>query len=101
MIAEPPGGWIVFNPMRQHGGNRETPPGMSLEEAVFCTVRFPDFVGWGKEYFAATVAYKDRHGVIEYIKEQQGHHGHVSHQDEMLQMLNSEGFEATNNYLLT
>lgn len=58
-------------------------------------VRFPRFDGWAKEYFAATVAYKDRLPVIDYIKNQQEHHGLRKYEEELALLLNREGIQPT------
>ena len=44
--------------------------------------RFNGFNGWCKEYFAETVAWKDKENVIEYIKNQKEHHGFETAEDE-------------------
>ena len=53
-------------------------------------VRFPRFNGWAREYFAATVSYDNRHGVIEYIKNQQTHHKTVDFDAELKSICQSE-----------
>lgn len=37
--------------------------------------RFSQFKGWAREYFAATLSYKDKDPVIQYIIDQRIHHG--------------------------
>ncbi len=39
-----------------------------------CRKDFPDFEGWGKEYYAFTVDKSGADAVIDYIKGQEGHH---------------------------
>lgn len=51
--------------------------------------RFPDFTGWGREYFATTVTYNDRNGVIEYIKSQQRHHAVTDFDEELSRLYNN------------
>lgn len=58
-------------------------------------LRFPDFDGWGKEYFAATIAYNDRFSVIEYIKGQKEHHSVKSFREELISFLEAEGIDMT------
>lgn len=60
--------------------------------------RNPDFKvfdGWAKEYFAATVAYKDQGGVIEYIKGQQDHHRITAIEQEIREWMEHEGLHLT------
>lgn len=52
--------------------------------------RFVGFDSWATEYFAATIAYKDRDGVIEYIKNQREHHHGRGFDDELKALLRSE-----------
>lgn len=59
--------------------------------------RFPLFNGWAKEYFAATISYKGRYGVIEYIKNQQEHHNIRKFEDEILKMMDAEGMTTYDN----
>lgn len=54
---------------------------------------FPNFNGWGKEYFAATVSYSDRNSVIEYIKSQQTHHGFTDCADEFRRLCQDNNME--------
>ena len=37
---------------------------------------FPHFYKWAKEYYAATISFREREGVIEYIRNQEEHHLH-------------------------
>ena len=48
---------------------------------------FPEFTHWQDGYGAFTVSHGDRDTVIEYIKNQEEHHRHVSFQDEFREML--------------
>lgn len=61
---------------------------------------FPEFDGWGKEYAAFTCAYKDRNGIIEYIKSQEVHHGTVGYEAE-LEMLCVEAGRQWDEYALS
>lgn len=45
--------------------------------------RFPDFAGWAKEYYAASVSHSQKEITIEYIKSQLQHHQHTSFDKEM------------------
>ena len=44
---------------------------------------FPAFESWARGYFAGSISYKDRDGVIEYIKNQRLHHHGLSCDDEL------------------
>lgn len=55
--------------------------------------RFPHFEGWGQEYFAATIAYKERMPVIEYIKSQQEHHKVTDFEKELSWLYGVENME--------
>lgn len=81
-------------------------PGISLSEIVRDIkakssgwlkkdYRFPKFIGWAKEYFAATVSYADRNNVIEYIKTQQEHHRVHDYSDEIVDLLARVGMQIT------
>lgn len=61
---------------------------------------FPDFEGWGKEYFAVSVSRADAPTVIEYIKNQEIHHGSESFEDEFRQLHERERME-WHDYMLT
>ena len=54
---------------------------------------FPEFEGWGNEYFGFSKSASDKNKVIEYIKNQKIHHGSVSFEDEIRGMISSEGIE--------
>lgn len=47
---------------------------------------FPDFQGWGREYFASTIGYESRGGVIEYIRNQQEHHRYRTLEAELAEL---------------
>lgn len=44
---------------------------------------FPEFVGWGKEYYAFSCGPRDKDAIISYIKGQENHHNITSFDDEM------------------
>ncbi len=52
--------------------------------------RFAGFDNWAKEYFAATIAYKDRGRVIDYIKGQREHHHGRPFDDELEALMRDE-----------
>lgn len=55
---------------------------------------FPDFDGWGKEYFAYGRSRENLGRVIEYIKGQPEHHGRgVSFENEMERLVTAEGLQ--------
>lgn len=56
---------------------------------------FVDFSGWASEYFAASVSYANKNGVIEYIKSQPQHHAKVQLDDELRRLVNDAGLDYT------
>lgn len=54
---------------------------------------FPDFEGWGKEYFAFSKSVNERNTTIEYIKRQREHHNKVSFENEIMTMSLLSGAE--------
>jgi REP element-mobilizing transposase RayT len=60
---------------------------------------FPGFPGWQDGYGAFTKSHADRDHVIEYIKNQEEHHKHVSFRDELKELLRQEGIEFDEKYL--
>ena len=54
---------------------------------------FPDFRGWGKEYYAATIHREISHRVIEYIKNQENHHLHHNYDDELRGLYMQDGVD--------
>lgn len=52
---------------------------------------FPEFEGWGNEYFGFSKSQKDKMIVLEYIKNQKIHHSSHSFEDEILKMVEDEG----------
>ena len=61
---------------------------------------FPHFEGWGKEYFGFSKSLEDKPKIIEYIKKQKEHHLGISFEDEIKELVVSEGFD-WNDELLT
>ena len=61
---------------------------------------YPQFEGWGKEYFATSKSVAEKNVVIEYIKNQQEHHAKRSFEEELQEMFRSNGWE-WNDYVLT
>lgn len=53
----------------------------------------PEFMGWGREYYAFSVSKDGKDNVIEYIKNQLEHHKFMSYEDEMIQICDDEGVE--------
>lgn len=53
---------------------------------------FPDFKGWGKEYFAVSMAMSDKQSVIDYIIRQEEHHSRKSLEEEIDLLLAKMGF---------
>ena len=60
---------------------------------------FPEFEGWGNEYFGFSKSAFDKNIVIEYIKNQKIHHGTVSFEDEIRGLIKEEGIEWDDNML--
>jgi len=60
---------------------------------------FAGFDGWASEYFASTIGYENMYNVIEYIKNQQEHHLHISHDDEFHKLITEAGLLYHNNDL--
>ena len=54
---------------------------------------FPEFEGWGKEYFGFSKSLKDKDTVIEYIKNQKIHHRNATFEDEIRMLVEEEGRE--------
>ena len=52
---------------------------------------FPNWEGWGKEYFGFSKSLADKNKVIEYIKNQKTHHKRESFDDEIRRMVEDEG----------
>ncbi len=53
--------------------------------------RFPEFEGWGREYYAATVSPQHKESVINYINNQLQHHLGSSIDDELWQIHQQAG----------
>jgi len=45
--------------------------------------KFTDFTGWADGYAALTYGWNDKEKIVNYIKNQQEHHKHISFQDEL------------------
>ena len=56
-------------------------------------LEFPLFEGWGNGYAAFSYSAKERHGVIEYIKNQKEHHKNKGFREEYEEWLNEMGME--------
>lgn len=54
---------------------------------------FPDFVGWGKEYYAFSCSMGQKDAIVEYIKNQEAHHGVVPFDKEMGEMTTDNACE--------
>lgn len=61
---------------------------------------FPEWEGWGKEYFAFSKSKEDIDVVKQYIMNQENHHSSNSFEDEMRKIVDDEGFR-WDDYLLT
>ena len=47
---------------------------------------FPDFAGWGKEYYAFSCSVDRKDALVSYIKNQESHHQVVNFHDEMAEI---------------
>ncbi len=52
---------------------------------------FPEFQGWGREYFAFSVGYREKEVVIDYINNQRRHHMGCTYEEEMQRITLDEG----------
>lgn len=52
---------------------------------------FPEFQGWGREYFAFSVGYREKEIVIDYINNQRKHHMGCTYEEEMQRITLDEG----------
>ena len=62
--------------------------------------KFPLFTGWGKSYCALTCSAMEKDKVITYIKNQKMHHQRRSSQDELLDLLQTNGIAVDMKYFL-
>jgi putative transposase len=60
--------------------------------------KFIDFKGWADGYAALTYGWKDKEKIVNYIKNQQEHHKHISFQDELRRLLKEQGIEVNEKY---
>lgn len=61
---------------------------------------FPRFKGWQTGYSAFTYNFKEKQRLIEYVKNQEIHHQHMSFREELIMLLNEHGIEFDEKYLL-
>ena len=61
---------------------------------------FPEFEGWGNEYFGFSKSLSDKERVINYIKRQKEHHYNITFEEEIKRIVDEEGIE-WNEYMLT
>ncbi len=61
---------------------------------------FPHFGGWQNGYAWFTYSFKDKDRLIEYIKNQEKHHGKKTYKDELIELLNEHRIEFDEKYLL-
>ena len=61
--------------------------------------KFPQFDGWGTEYFAITVSVSQKDSVREYIVNQKNHHKHLSTHDELIKICEELGVPYDERYL--
>ncbi len=61
---------------------------------------FPQFTGWQDGYGAFTYSIKERDRLIEYVKNQETHHKVVTFKEEYIELLNENGIEFDERFLL-
>lgn len=61
---------------------------------------FPQFNGWQKGYGAFTYSINEKEKLIEYVKNQQEHHKNISFRQEYRSLLEENGIEFNEKYLL-
>ena len=61
---------------------------------------FENFSGWQEGYGAFTYSIKEKDRLIEYVKSQEEHHKKISFRDEYIALLNENGIEFDEKYLL-
>ena len=62
--------------------------------------RFPNFKGWQDGYGAFTYSIKEKDRLIEYVKNQEEHHKIKTFREEYIELLNEQGIEFDERYLL-
>ncbi|GAB4318298.1 MAG: IS200/IS605 family transposase [Candidatus Sumerlaeia bacterium] len=60
---------------------------------------FPAFEGWQDQYAAFTHSDKEKHRIIEYIKNQEEHHRKLSYFDELRSLMKEAGLEFDERFL--
>ena len=60
--------------------------------------QFPEFEGWADGYAALTYSWKDKDMIVNYIKNQQGHHKKESFEEELRRLLKEHGIEFDEKY---
>jgi len=61
---------------------------------------FPEFSGWQNGYGAFTYSFCDKDRLIEYVKNEEGHHKTKTFKEEFVGLLNEHGIEFNEKYLL-
>lgn len=61
--------------------------------------KFPNFMGWGKEYAAFTCSYREQSSIIEYIKGQETHHRVSSFEEELISLYSDNDVKFDEKYL--
>ena len=61
---------------------------------------FQKFSGWQEGYGAFTYSFKEKDRLIEYVKNQEEHHGKKTFKEEYVELLNERGIEFDEKYLL-
>lgn len=61
---------------------------------------FPDFSSWQEGYGGFTYSIKEKGNLINYIKDQKGHHKVKTFREEFIELLNEHGIEFDERYLI-
>ncbi len=62
--------------------------------------KFPLFTGWQVGYGAFTYSIREKDTIINYVKKQKEHHGSENYCDEYKRLLNENGIEFDEKYLM-
>lgn len=62
--------------------------------------KFPEFESWAKGYCAITYSINDKERIINYIKKQKEHHRKQSYEDEFKKLLDENGIDWEEKFLL-
>lgn len=72
---------------------------LATTEHIKSTKLFPKFSGWQEGYGAFTYSFKDKHNLVEYVKNQVEHHSKRTYRDEIMDFLKENDIEYDERYL--